>query len=106
MSLLRRFVIICSIAALTGADALAGPARSPSPTPSPTPTHANVSYGPHANQLMDIYRPPPGAGPSPVLLWFGSLWKPGKRPEGTRFRGTPSQRSDLRRRRYGCAAPP
>jgi acetyl esterase/lipase len=76
MSLIRRFVIICSGVVLTGAGALAGPA------PSPTPTHANVSYGPHTNQLMDIYLPPPGAGPSPVLLWFGNLWKPGKHQEG------------------------
>jgi acetyl esterase/lipase len=46
----------------------------------PAPTHADVSYGPHANQLIDIYLPPKGTGPYPVLVWFGGIWKPAKHP--------------------------
>jgi len=44
----------------------------------PTPTKADVSYGPHPHQLMDIYVPPEGTGPFPVVLWYGGLWKAGK----------------------------
>jgi acetyl esterase/lipase len=44
----------------------------------PKPSHADVSYGPHAHQLLDIYLPPTGDGPYPVLLWFGGIWKPAK----------------------------
>ena len=29
----------------------------------PAPTHADVSYGPHPHQLIDIYLPPKGDGP-------------------------------------------
>jgi hypothetical protein len=46
----------------------------------PAPTHADVSYGPHPHQVMDIYLPPKGEGPYPVLLWFGGIWKPAKHP--------------------------
>jgi acetyl esterase/lipase len=46
----------------------------------PKPTHADVSYGPHEHQLLDIYLPPKGDGPFPVLLWFGGIWKPAKHP--------------------------
>lgn len=44
----------------------------------PKPTHADVSYGPHPHQLMDIYLPPGGGGPHPVVLWYGGIWKPAK----------------------------
>ena len=44
----------------------------------PRPTHADVPYGPHPHQLMDIYLPPRDRGPFPVLLWFGGIWKPTK----------------------------
>jgi acetyl esterase/lipase len=44
----------------------------------PAPTAANVSYGPHPHQLMDIYVPSQGKGPFPVVLWFGGLWSPSK----------------------------
>jgi hypothetical protein len=44
----------------------------------PRPTHADVPYGPHLHQLMDIYLPPRDRGPFPVLLWFGGIWKPAK----------------------------
>src|SRR5579862_6206263 len=46
----------------------------------PPPTHANISFGPHANQLIDIYLPPDGDGPFPALLWFGGIWKPARHP--------------------------
>jgi acetyl esterase/lipase len=46
----------------------------------PAPTHADVSFGPHPHQLIDIYVPSTGRGPHPVLLWFGGIWKPAKHP--------------------------
>jgi acetyl esterase/lipase len=54
-----------------------GTFRLPAATP-PIPTRADVSYGPHPHQLMDIYMPPQGTGPCPVLLWYGGLWVPSK----------------------------
>lgn len=44
----------------------------------PVPTKADVSYGPHPHQVMDIYMPAHGAGPFPVLIWYGGLWVPSK----------------------------
>jgi len=44
----------------------------------PKPTHADISYGPHAHQVFDIYLPQKGDGPYPVLIWFGGIWKPGR----------------------------
>ena len=46
----------------------------------PRPAHADVPYGPHAHQRLDIYLPTAGAGPYPVVLWFGGIWKPGRHP--------------------------
>jgi acetyl esterase/lipase len=46
----------------------------------PKPTHADVAYGPHANQQLDFYLPPKGEGPFPVVIWFGGIWKPAKHP--------------------------
>lgn len=52
----------------------------------PPPTHADVSYGPHPHQLIDIHIPPQGKAPFPVLLWFGGLWKESKHaPDVNRF---------------------
>ncbi len=42
----------------------------------PRPVHADVPYGPHPHQLIDIYVPSKGRGPYPALLWFGGIWKP------------------------------
>ena len=42
--------------------------------PKPVPTKADVSYGPQPHQLMDIYIPPGGTGPCPVLIWYGGIW--------------------------------
>ncbi|MBS0206075.1 MAG: hypothetical protein JSS49_24545 [Planctomycetes bacterium] len=44
----------------------------------PKPTTADLPYGPHSNQLVDLYIPTTGTGPYPVLVWFGGIWKPGK----------------------------
>ena len=41
----------------------------------PIPTYANVAYGAHPHQLMDIHLPPTGDGPFPAILWFGGIWK-------------------------------
>jgi acetyl esterase/lipase len=46
----------------------------------PEPTAADVSYGPHDHQRMDVYLPAEGEGPFPVMLWFGGIWKPAKHP--------------------------
>lgn len=44
----------------------------------PKPTHADVAYGAHAHQLIDIHLPPKGDGPFPVLMWYGGIWKASK----------------------------
>lgn len=44
----------------------------------PKPTHADVSYGTHPHQLIDIHLPPKGDGPFPALIWFGGIWKASK----------------------------
>ena len=46
--------------------------------PKTTPTKADISYGLHPHQLLDVYLPPKGEGPFPVVIWFGGLWKPSK----------------------------
>jgi hypothetical protein len=65
------------------AFAINAPAASAAP---PVPTHADVPYGTHAHQIMDIHRPTKAAGPYPVLLWFGGIWAPSKNvPDLNRF---------------------
>ena len=46
--------------------------------PTPFPAKADVSYGPHPHQLLDVYLPPKGKGPFPVVIWYGALWAPKK----------------------------
>ncbi|WP_063768860.1 alpha/beta hydrolase fold domain-containing protein [Verrucomicrobium sp. BvORR034] len=55
---------------------------TPAKTSKPAPSHADVSYGPHPHQLLDVYLPSsnPSGAPFPVLLWYGGLWKPLKNP--------------------------
>ncbi len=54
--------------------------------PKVAPVAADVSYGPHAHQLLDVYVPTKGAGPFPVLIWYGGLWQPSKGvPDTNRF---------------------
>ncbi len=55
----------------------------------PVPTAADVAYGPRPHQVLDVYVPPKGDGPFPVVLWFGGLWKPSKGvPDLNRFFGS------------------
>lgn len=52
----------------------------------PAPTKPDVAYGPHPHQVLDLYLPPEGAGPFPVVVWYGGLWKPAKSvPDVHRF---------------------
>ena len=52
----------------------------------PVPVAADVSYGPHPHQLVDIYVPATGSGPFPVLVWYGGIWEPAKHvPDLNRF---------------------
>jgi hypothetical protein len=46
--------------------------------PKPLPTKADIPFGPHPHQLLDICLPPKGDGPFPVVIWFGGLWAPSK----------------------------
>jgi len=55
-------------------------AVAPGSAADPKPAHADVPFGPHPHQLLDVYLPPKGDGPVPVLLWFGGIWKPAKHP--------------------------
>src|ERR1700722_4298551 len=73
---------------IVGAVALAlGPAGAAGSAPNPAPAHADVSYGPSEHQRFDIYLPPKGDGPYPVVLWFGGIWKPAKHPANLKFFG-------------------
>jgi acetyl esterase/lipase len=57
----------------------AGKPAAAKPVPNkPVPTRADVAYGPHPHQLLDLFVPPTGQGPYPVVIWFGGLWKPSK----------------------------
>jgi len=70
--------ILCTALVLENPAALAAP--------KPTPSYADVSYGPNPHQLLDIFTPPDGAGPFPVVIWFGGLWAPSKGvPDLNRF---------------------
>ena len=52
----------------------------------PPPTAPDISYGPQPLQLLDVYVPAQGAGPWPVLVWYGGIWKPAKHaPDPNRF---------------------
>src|SRR5262245_38969716 len=52
----------------------------------PKPTQADVSYGSHPHQLLDVFVPPDGTGPFPVLVWYGGIWKESKHvPDLNRF---------------------
>ena len=48
------------------------------------PNFANVSYGPHTNQLLDVYLPS-GDGPFGVLVCYGAIWVPKKGVPGHGF---------------------
>ena len=61
----RCILIFCLVVAFTR--------RGLGASPKLTPTKADVSYGPHPHQLLDVYLPPEGKGPFPVVIWFGAL---------------------------------
>lgn len=61
--------------------------QPPAAPPKPAPTHADISYGSHPHQLLDLYLPSGAEKPSPVLIWYGGLWKP--------FKGAPDPRRFL-----------
>jgi hypothetical protein len=63
----------CLIFALESAALPAGPAAA-----KPVPSKADVPYGPHPHQLLDVYLPPQGKGPFPVVIWYGGLWAASK----------------------------
>ena len=50
----------------------------------PPPTYANVSYGPHPEQLLDVYLPP-GDGPFGVVVCFNAIWVSKKEVPGYGF---------------------
>jgi acetyl esterase/lipase len=58
--------------------ALATAIAVPTCAADPAPTHADVSYGKHPHQLIDIYLPSKTQGPYPAVLWFGGIWKAAK----------------------------
>ncbi len=63
---------------LTGCDAL----RFYNLTQAPglRPTHADIPYGPHPRQKLDLYLPQADGGPAPLLVWFyGGGWNSGDR---------------------------
>jgi len=66
-TLVRWLYLIACLCLVTGRAARAA---------DPVPTHAEVSYGSHPRQLLDIYLPE-GDGPFPVLVWYGRLWEAG-----------------------------
>jgi acetyl esterase/lipase len=76
-SVSSRFRINLAFALAAGGMALTTVAAG---APEPAPSHADVPFGPHPHQRLDIYLPPDGAGPYPVLLWFGGIWKPARHP--------------------------
>jgi acetyl esterase/lipase len=66
---------LASIVFIVTAAIAAPPPAKPAP---PVPTHADVSYGAHPHQLMDVFLPAKGDGPFPVLVWYGGIWEASK----------------------------
>jgi hypothetical protein len=72
MLLQRALVVLCCLGFVAaGSVVTAGP--------NDVPAHADVSYGPHPHQLIDVYLPK-GDGPFPVVVWYGAIWVPKKGP--------------------------
>src|SRR3989442_4572748 len=84
--MIHRILITLTAFAVSLASAQEKPATPAKPAPPETvPTHANVSFGPHAHQLIDIYMPKSGDAPFPAVLWFGGIWKAAKHPANLGF---------------------
>ena len=84
IAIFRTFTAL-AVFAVTFADAADKPAAPKPAPPVPVPTHADISFGPHPHQLIDIYLPKKGDAPFPALLWFGGIWKPAKHPANLGF---------------------
>lgn len=80
---LRIFIILTAFAV-----SCANAQQKPAAPVKPVPTHAEVSFGPHPHQRLDIYLPKTSDGPFPVLIWFGGIWKPAKHPANLDFFGS------------------
>jgi acetyl esterase/lipase len=73
----RAMALTCVMIVTMGCSTSSAQQTKPAQT-KPAPTQGDIAYGFHAHQLMDIYVPPQGKGPFPVVIWFGGLWKPSK----------------------------
>jgi acetyl esterase/lipase len=71
MFLQRALIVLCCFGFAAGLVVAAGPKD--------VPTHADVSYGPHPHQLLDVYLPK-GDGPFPAVVWYGAIWVSKKGP--------------------------
>ena len=79
ISVLKFVLVTCAVFSTGGSTALAANDK-------PVPTFADVSYGPHPHQVLDLYLPKDHEKPCPVLIWYGGLWKPAKNaPDPNRF---------------------
>jgi acetyl esterase/lipase len=75
-----QIVFLVSVYLATGGMLLTTPADIAAQQTKQMPTHADVSYGTHEHQRIDIYVPSKGDGPFPVVVWFGGIWKPARSP--------------------------
>ena len=81
-----RLCVVAVVLVVLGCASLSA-ADPPKPSP-PAPTFADVSFGPHPHQLIDIYLPKNGDGPFPALLWYGGIWKAAKHPANPGYFGS------------------
>lgn len=66
--------------------AVAGCGLAATAAEKPAPTEADVAYGSHPHQILDVYLPPGGGEARPALIWYGGLWEPAKHaPDVNRF---------------------
>jgi acetyl esterase/lipase len=79
VALLASLFVLCGDTFAADAPSRTADQPKAKAAPKDVPTHADVSYGPHPHQLMDIYLPK-GKGPFPVLVWYGAIWVPKKGP--------------------------
>ena len=75
-------VVVCAFAADAPKTDAKSKASSKGPEPRRAPTLANVPYGDHERQKVDIYLPP-GAKDLPVVFWIhGGGWQAGDKKDG------------------------
>ena len=71
-------LVLCSLAILSSSLLAADP-----PKPQLPPTHAEVSYGPHARNVLDFWKAE-GDGPRPLLVYIhGGGWTGGDKKQDT-----------------------